>query len=173
MDAGLSIRRYRPNDHERVLRLHAEPMADVDAFVDENDELDADLEDIEAAYLDRGGDFLVGEFDGRIVAVGAFKPPSAYFEHFLEGVELPERTAEITRMRVDADYQGRGFGEAIYDDLERRARADGVETLLLDTTPGQRAARGLYEKKGFEEILRTDVELDGERLTMVIYRKDL
>lgn len=171
MDDELSIRQYRPADHDRVLQLHVGPMEDVDAFVDREDEFDADLEDIESAYLDSGGNFLVGEFDRQIVAMGAYKPPSEYFTYFLD--ELPKETAEITRMRVDADYQGRGFGEAIYDELERRARAGGFKKLILDTTYRQEAAQGLYEKKNFCEVKREDVEFDGDSFTMIIYKKTL
>lgn len=170
MGDELSVREYRPADHDRVVQLHVEPMEGVDAFV-ADDELDADLVDVESAYLDRGGDFLVGEFDGRIVAMGAYKPPSEYFTQFLD--ELAEESAEITRMRVDAEYQSRGFGERIYDELERRTRADGFEELVLDTTRGQAAARGLYEKKNFREVTRADVEFNGEQFTMLIYKKSL
>lgn len=171
MEGELSIRQYRPADQKRILQLHVGPMEDVDAFVDGEDEFDTDLEDIESAYLDSGGDFLVGEFDGQIVAMGAYKPPSEYFTHFLG--ELSEETAEITRMRVDSEYQGRGFGEKLYDELERRACADGFEELILDTTHRQKAAQGLYEKKDFREIKRQDVEFDGDSFIMIFYKKIL
>lgn len=145
MGESLSIRQYRLADHDRILQLYVEPTEDVGAFVAGEDQLDADLEDVESAYLNSGGDFLIGELDGQIVAMGAHKPPSGCFTHFLD--ELPEETAEITRMRMDADYQGQGFGEAIYDELERRARADGFEKLILDTTHRQNAAKDSTRRK--------------------------
>lgn len=171
MENELSIRQYRSADHKHVLQLHVEPMDDVDAFVEGDDKLDADLEDIELAYLDRGGDFLVGEINGQIAAMGAYKPPSEYFTQFLG--DLPEKTAEITRMRVASESQGQGFGEKIYDELEHRARDDGFETLILDTTHRQKAAQGLYEKKDFREIERQDVEFDDDHFTMIFYKKSL
>ena len=168
----LSIRRYQPPDRERVLELHVEPMEDVGAFVDDGPtDLDADMRDIPAAYGSAGGTFLVGELDGEIVGMGGFRPPSDYVSHFLG--PLTDGTAEVQRMRVDGAYQGRGFGDQLLTEIERRARDHGFTELVLDTTPKQTAAMGLYEKHGFEIACREDVTLDGETVTMIFYRTSL
>ena len=70
---------------------------------------DEDLHRIEEAYLTSGGEFLVGELDGRIVAMGAFK------RHDME-------SAEVGRMRVHPDFWRRGFGQQMLTTLEQHAR---------------------------------------------------
>ena len=51
--------------------------------------------------------------------------------------------------RCIPDYQGRGYGQLILDELEARARALGYQTLHLDTSILQLPAQTLYEKNGF------------------------
>ena len=62
--------------------------------------------------------------------------------------------AEIKRMRVHSDCQRRGFGQAILETLEGRAREAGVEALCLDTTVHQQAAIEFYRKNGYRETGR-------------------
>ena len=78
----------------------------------------------------------------------------------------PER-AEIKRMRVHPDYQGRGIGQIILSELE--ARAIGYTTLHLDTSVVQVPAQKLYEKNGFLEVSR-DTYQD---LEVILYEKQL
>ncbi len=125
-------------DREPVWRLHNVALSTTDAHVG-NGPWDDDLHQVEALYLDDGGEFLVGVYSGRVVAMGALKRTS------------PER-AEIKRMRVDPAFQRRGFGRAILEALERRAVELGYTTLHLDTTVHQKAARRLYVENGYREV---------------------
>ena len=102
---------------------------------------DDDIRHIEEVYLQSGGEFLVGEYDGQVVAMGALKRSSA--EH-----------AEIKRMRVAPAFQGRGFGQAMLQALEHEAKARGYTTLHLDTTVKQISAQRLYAKNGYQEMRR-------------------
>jgi GNAT superfamily N-acetyltransferase len=77
--------------------------------------------------------------------------------------------AEIKRMRVHPDYQGRGPGQIILSELESRARTLGYTTLHLDTGVGQLPAQRLYEKNGFREVSR-DIYSD---LEVILYEKHL
>ena len=70
MGDELSVRRYRPADDARVRELRQTAVRDVGAYV--ADALDDDLETIRETFLERGGEFLVGEADERIVAMEAF-----------------------------------------------------------------------------------------------------
>jgi len=117
---------------------------------------DDDVYAIEEVYLKNRGEFLIGECDGLFVAMGALKRTS------------PER-AEIKRMRVHPDYQGRGYGQLILDELEARARALGYQILHLDTSILQIPAQRLYEKNGFREVGR-DIYQD---LEVILYEKQL
>lgn len=135
----IQIRRYEPADHPAVMRLHEAALRDVGAYVEEEG-WDEDLRDIEAYYL-KDGEFLVGIYDGRLVAMGAFRRT--------EGGR-----AEIKRMRVETGLQGRGFGQAILSALEERAAEKGYTTLSLDTTVQQEPARRLYARNGYREAGR-------------------
>jgi ribosomal protein S18 acetylase RimI-like enzyme len=88
---------------------------------------------VEETYIDSGGDFLVGLLDDEIVAMGAFRPPTGYLTDYFD--DLPKTTAEVKRMRVDPGQQRRGYGQQIYDELERRAEKRGFTDLVLDTSP--------------------------------------
>ncbi len=94
--------------------------------------------------------------EGLVVAMGALKRTS------------PER-AEIKRMRVHPEYQGRGYGQLILDELEAHARALGYRTLHLDTSILQLPAQRLYEKNGFREVGR-DIY---QQLEVILYEKPL
>lgn len=181
--ADLEIRRYESGDADAVWDLHERALRDVGAYDEEFAHLDADLRNVESEYLDAGGEpsdagrssgggsslggeFLVGEIDGEIVATGAVQPTSAVDHH-----ESEDDTGVVRRMRVAPDHQGEGYGREMLEALERRARELGFERLVLDTTPRQEAAIGLYESVGYEEFDRGPVEVADHG--MPFYEKDL
>lgn len=139
---GLRIRRYQPADRDAVRRLHEVALRAASAHAGRGP-WDDDLDDVEGAYLRDGGEFLVGLHAGHLAAMGALRRNSA------------ER-AELKRMRVLPELQGRGFGQAMLEALERRARELGFSVLHLDTSTRQGAARGLYAKNGYREVRRAE-----------------
>ncbi len=136
----LRVRRYEPGDREAVWRLHNEALDEVGAHLG-NGTWDDDLHEIEVAYLEAGGEFLVGVVDARVVAMGALR-------------RVSPTEAEVKRMRVEPLSQGRGHGRVLLDALHRRAAELGLSTLRLDTTVHQSAARRLYEANGYREVRR-------------------
>jgi ribosomal protein S18 acetylase RimI-like enzyme len=166
MKNKLSIRRYRPSDQNQVLGLHKAAMEDVGAFVDGVP--DPDLDNIEESYLRSNGEFLIGEVDGEIVAMGAFRSATGYITEFLDSVE---NAAEIKRMRVKPSYQGRGYGTRILAKLEEKAQERDYTELVLDTRPNQEAAKHLYETNGFKEQSREQLEFENETFTLIFYKK--
>jgi len=135
---AVTVRRYTSADREAVRRLHDEALNAVGAHLGRG-EWDSDLDAIESVYLQSGGEFLVGELEGRIVAMGALRRDA-------------DGRAWITRMRVAPDLQGRGLGQTLLDRLHGRAAELGLDTLRLDTTVGQVAAQRLYEKNGYRRV---------------------
>ena len=121
------------------------------AFVETNNtrDWDRDLDDIETVYLRTGGEFLVGEIDDVIVAMG--------------GVRLnDDGSATLKRMRVHPRFQRRGYGRELLRRLEEIARQKGVRRMVLDTLPVQSAALTLYVSSGYVETKRgerDDIEL--------------
>lgn len=136
----LKIRRYQASDYDEVWNLHILGLQHVGAYLGDGP-WDNDLLHIEQAYLHNGGEFLVGTIDERIVAMGAFRKTS-------------DERAEIKRMRVHPDFQGRGYGQIILDELEQRAKTAGYTILHLDTSVVQVAAQKLYMKNGYRETGR-------------------
>jgi GNAT superfamily N-acetyltransferase len=104
---------------DETLALHRAAIADLPIGIDPMVEA-SDLMDIEAVYLDTGGEFLVGLLGGEVVAVGGFK---------LRG----HGVAELKRMRVAKELQGQGIGSRLLAELERRARDCGITQLTLET----------------------------------------
>jgi ribosomal protein S18 acetylase RimI-like enzyme len=150
-----TLRRYTPADQETVEYLHVHAIQQAGAYLGRGP-WDDDVYAIEETYLNNQGEFLIGEWDGIFVAMGALRRTSS------------ER-AEIKRMRVHPDYQGRGLGQIILSELEARACAIGYKTLHLDTSVVQVPAQKLYEKNGFREVGR-DTYQD---LEVILYEKQL
>ena len=151
----LEIRRYQPSDQDAVWDLHRLALEPIGIYITHGP-WDEDLHHIEAVYLGNGGEFLVGTLDGRIVAMGAFRKTSA-------------DQAEVKRMRVHPDFQRRGFGQAIIDALEAKARDLGYKMIHLDTSVKQTAAQRFYAKNGYVETGREK----RERFTLIFYKKRL
>lgn len=137
----LLIRRYEDADHDAVWDLHNRALAETGAHAG-NGPWDEDLHRIRATYLDVGGEFLVGLHEGRVVAMGALR-------------RIDADRAEVKRMRVHPADQRRGFGGAVLEALERRARELAYTSLRLDTTTVQVAAQRLYRRHGYREVGRT------------------
>jgi ribosomal protein S18 acetylase RimI-like enzyme len=150
-----TLRRYTPADREAVEYLHVHARQQAGAYLGRGP-WDNDVYAIEETYLNNQGEFLIGEWDGVFVAMGAFRRTS------------PQR-AEIKRMRVYPDFQGRGLGQIILSELEARARAMGYTTLHLDTSVLQVPAQKLYEKNGFHEVGRDTYS----NLEVILYEKEL
>lgn len=131
------VRRFRAGDGPDVRRVHRRALAD--AGTDPEDVPgNRDLRWIEEAYLRSGGEFLVAESDGRIVACG--------------GLLVDGETAELMRIAVDPDAQRTGHGTAILDGLETAARQRGCDRVVLTTADRQAAAKQFYADRGYEQV---------------------
>lgn len=149
------IREYQVTDYEMVMKLHREALELIGAYKGDGP-WDDDLKRIERIYDGKNGLFLVGEENGKIVAMGAFR-------------KIGYEVAEIKRMRVSPDMQGRGIGKIMYETLETRAKDLGFKKLHLETSVIQLAAQKLYKSEGFMETAH--VIIDG--FDCVLYEKAL
>jgi RimJ/RimL family protein N-acetyltransferase len=158
----LSIRQYRPSDKEEVYSLHKLALGITGSRPYEKRDIppewnDSDFDDIEGTYL-KGGEFLVGEIGGKIVAMGAIRRKS-------------DDVCELKRMRVDPDFQGRGYAQRILTLLEDRAGQLGYKKIVLGTTARALAAQKMYLKNGYAETGRRRVEAFNTEL--LFYEKEL
>jgi len=174
---SLQFRGYDPRDAGAVAELDGWAMRE--AGTDPSDiPGHGDIERIGAAYLDAGGEFLVGvldsadagpaafdgadhdretveTFDGLVAAMGGFLPNEDGYDD--------ERTvagaAELHRMRVAPPVQGRGYGTDLLRALERRVREAGFTRVLATTARRQDRALALYAGAGYD---RVDTTMYGE-----------
>lgn len=151
----LTIRRYHAKDNKQVKELHVLALKFTQADLGHGP-WDEDLDHIPEIYFNRG-EFLVGEIDGKIVAMGALN-------------KISDEIGEIKRMRVHPDLQRQGIGQQMYDLLEEKARQLGYKKLQLDTTVKQLGAQKMYEKNGYTEIRR---EKEGWPIETIFYIKHL
>jgi [ribosomal protein S18]-alanine N-acetyltransferase len=61
---------------------------------------------------------------------------------------------EIENIVVNPERQRRGFGQNLLKELLNRVRINACEAVFLEVRESNRAARGLYEKCGFQEVGR-------------------
>lgn len=156
----LRIRRYRAADHGIVLALHREGLAQVGLRPGDGVYYDHDFFRMEDIYLRNDGEFLVGELDGCIVAMGGLRRadliPGGHaraFGGYAHGAPALD-AVEMVRLRVLPAVQRRGYGAAVVRALEERAAEFGYRILRADTTELQAPALALYRKFGWRETRR-------------------
>lgn len=171
MSEDLTIRRYQPGDEDQISDVIEIAHREADAWVGDMDgELDEDLDAIDEEYFPEG-EFLVAEIERRIVGSIAYHPPGEILRAFYD--EFGDAAVQIKRFSVAPDYQRRGVGRALYDELQRRAREDGIETFVLHTTDRQDAAQRFYEDAGFERVVRERVDDFETPFDLLVYRTEL
>lgn len=99
----------------------------------------ADMDDLSGHYFDRGGLFLIALDDAQLIGSGALR-------------KLDDETAELKRMWLAGNYQGRGIGFRILTHLFDFARQWGYTRVRLQTSREQTRAIGFYRRVGFYEI---------------------
>jgi len=156
---SLRIRQYKSSDKEVAWELHRLGLEEIGVQVDPCDGWSQDMHKIEEVYL-KGGDFIVGEVEGRVVATAAFKMKD-------------KQTAEFKRFRVHPDFQRRGYGQLMVDEIEKRAKAKGFQKIYLDTTDEWFKAKNLYLKNHYQEVGRRAVAGPDRTVNVVFYEKKL
>lgn len=165
---NVDIRRFQSGDGGRIRELNEVAMAPTPEYAPAVP--DEDLNDIHSNYLASGGEFLVGTVSGCIIGMGAYATPNEWMEEYLP---LESHTTELTRMRVDPEWQGRGVGTALYQELEQRARHDGYDQVVLDTGVENDVARGSYEGLGFQLQQEVSVHFGDLTFELALYRKSI
>jgi CubicO group peptidase (beta-lactamase class C family)/ribosomal protein S18 acetylase RimI-like enzyme len=130
----LSLRQYTAADREAVLEVHRLGLQQAGRDAAPGP-WDIDLDHIDDYYL-KLGEFLVGECDGRIVAIGGLRM-------------LASHVGELKRMRIHPDYFGRGYDQSLLTELSERARELGARRLVLDIDERRVPAQELYARNGF------------------------
>jgi ribosomal protein S18 acetylase RimI-like enzyme len=100
-----------------------------------------DLADVEANFVQTGGDFVVVEEGDAIVGMGGFRP-------------RPDGRSEMLRVRVHPARRRLGIGRALVGELEKRALCRGFIGMHLDTATNQPEAVAFYRALGYREVGR-------------------
>jgi GNAT superfamily N-acetyltransferase len=132
--------RYQIEYQEPMLALHRAALEGFALGMSQPED-EADLMAIEQVYLSRGGEFLIGLLGGRLVAMGGFQ-------------RLPDGSAELRRMRVERELQGRGYGTQLLRELERIAFQSGLRTVCLAVARRRPLTLEFYRKHGYQETGR-------------------
>lgn len=99
---------------------------------------DADLNDIEANYIKRGGLFeILEDAKGSLFGTVGLFPIDA-------------ETVELRKMYFDKSLRGRGFGKKMLERMIQQACQLKFKRIYLETASVLREAIGLYEKYGFK-----------------------
>ena len=105
---------------------------------------DADLKDLQAFYVNRGGTFrIVTDEEGNIVGCGGLLPAGA-------------GDIELRKMYLLPQARGKGIGRRLLEDLIATARAQGHARMVLDTASSLKEAIGLYRSRGFRPYENPD-----------------
>ena len=67
---------------------------------------------------------------------------------------LSDTSAELRRMRIERELQGRGYGTQLLRELEHLAFQSGVRTLRLDAARRRPLTLEFYRKHGYQETGR-------------------
>lgn len=86
---------------------------------------------------------LVGELDGRVVGLGTY-------------VRLRDPTSAEVAFAVADEYQGRGIGTRLLEQLAALAAARGIERFLAVVLPDNRAMLSVFTNAGF--VVRREIE---------------
>jgi putative acetyltransferase len=99
---------------------------------------DADIADIEANYLNRGGVFeIVEDANGNLLGTVGLYP-------------LDAETIELRKMYFAPKLRGRGVGKKMLERMIEEARVRGFKRIYLETASILKEAAALYEKYGFQ-----------------------
>ena len=99
----------------------------------------ADIADIENNYMHNGCFWCLLD-NGILVGTAA-----------LRIIDAENNIAELKRMFVHPDHQGKGHGKQLLDHAITYARAQGFNKIVLDTRRQFTAAQHLYKSRGFKE----------------------
>ncbi|MEH6662991.1 MAG: GNAT family N-acetyltransferase [Parasphingorhabdus sp.] len=93
--------------------------------------------------------------DGRVflIAVDENDQPIGYGDL--------ERDGHIDHLYCHPDFAGKGVGKAIYQQLERAAKKQGISRLFVEASE---AARRLFEQQGFSMDKRVEQMIDGVQI---------
>lgn len=145
----IEIRRIKPDEGPAAKRVvyrvaHAifndqRALEESIAYFESKDEL-KDMNDIQKAYFENDGIFLVMTENEQLICTGAIR-------------KLKDDICELKRLWLLPEYHGQGLGYRMLNELLTFARNKGYQRIWLETDPiAQSRALEFYKQAGFYEI---------------------
>ncbi len=158
----MHVRDATVEDAEAVRKLHAESIGKLGPESYDEEQVEAWAKGCESAEYasaieGEGGDFVVAEDDGTVVAFGSVKFDSP--EGYVATVD-----AEITGVYVQPSVARTGVGSAVLAELEQRTRERGVRALGLTASLN---SIPFYESHGYERVREHGHEFSSSESTGV------
>ena len=134
------IRPWQPEDRSAAAEVISSSLAEY-GMSWEPDGADRDVLAVETYYLDRGGEFWVVEYEGKIVGTSAYYP-----------CERGNTAVEIRKMYLSPIARGQGLGRHLLGKLEQVITARGYQEIWIETASILKAAVRLYELSGYQPM---------------------
>ena len=132
----IDIQEFSNSDKQAVTNIVLNGLKEFGFGYDPRD--DIDLENPKKYYIEQGGMFYILKVDGIVVGTVA--------------VINKGKTAELKRLYVDKNYQGKGFGSKLIDEAIHFCKESGFIKLELETNKKFKKAHLLYQKRGFRIV---------------------
>lgn len=132
------IRGWKPEDRSAAARVIRDSLAEY-GLDWEPEGADRDVLEVETFYLDRGGEFWVVEFAGKIVGTSAYYP-----------CNRGDKTVEIRKMYLLPIARGQGLGQHLLAELEQVIITKGYREIWIETASILKTAVRLYEQNGYQ-----------------------
>jgi putative acetyltransferase len=132
------IRAWKPKDRAIAFDLIGSVLAEY-GLTQEPEGADRDVLEVEAFYLEKGGEFWVIERDDRLVGTAAYCP-----------ISRGKNAVEIRKMYLRPDARGFGLGKFLLSELESAIAQKGFAQIWIETASVLKEAVQLYEKNGYE-----------------------
>ena len=139
---GSVLRDFEPRDQDAVGRLIVNGM--VERWGERFDPAaNPDTADLWATYVEPGGEIVVYELDGDIIATGTLIPEA-------------DGAGRIVRMSVDRRHRRRGFAKIVVGELIERARHRSLDPLHVETDTPWFDAVEFYRACGFTLVRQNE-----------------
>ena len=153
----MRLRIYQIADTEEIMKLfydtihevniHDYTQEQVDAWASANMDIDLWIKGLASKFT------YVAEENGKIIGFG----------------EL-EANGHIDRFYCHKDFQRKGIGKKILEQLESKARTLGIERLFTEASI---TAKPFFESQNFIVVKQQEVERRGQKLTNFIMEKSI
>ena len=143
LNQEVTIRLIEPKDNASVKTLVLETLAEFGLVGEGFAGVDAEMEDMYAAYNNDLSAYFVIELANKIEGVGGYAP--------LVGTE-PGTVAELRKMYLSSKLRGQGSGQKLLLLCINQAKDKQYKSMYLETVPTMKAAQKLYLSQGFNYL---------------------